>query len=131
MTLTTTKPRPTNKSNSCPVCGDTSGKCRTFTDKPLVLCMVESYAPSGWKDVGSSKDDLWRQFVPDTGATFDRDEWQRRKREEKPVAVSQTMSLIERDRFYRDWLAKGSLNERDRADLAATWRYRLLDRAVL
>jgi len=79
--------------------------------------MVESYAPSGWKDLGSSKDDLWRQFVPDTGATFDRDDWQRRKRQEKPVAVPQTMSLDERDRFYRDWLAKNSLNERDRADL--------------
>ncbi|KAM3113031.1 hypothetical protein [Phormidesmis sp. 146-33] len=72
---------------------------------------------SGWKDLGSTKDGLWKQFLPDTGATFDRDEWQRRKREEKPVAVPQTMSLDERDRFYIDWLAKGSLNERDRADL--------------
>ena len=116
MTLTGTKPKPTNKSNSCPICGDVSGKCRTFADKPLVLCMVADFAP-GWKDLGSSKDDLWRQFVPDTGATFDRDDWQHRKREEKPVAVPQTMNSDERDRFYRDWLAKGSLNERDRADL--------------
>lgn len=117
MTLTASKPRPTNKSNLCPVCGDVSGKCRTFADKPLVLCMVESYAPSGWKDAGSSKDGLWKQFVPDTGATFDRDDWQRRKRHEKPVALPQTMSLDERDRFYRDWLSNGSLTARDRADL--------------
>jgi len=116
MTLTGTKPKPTNKSNSCPICGNVSGKCKTFADKPLVLCMVADFAP-GWKDLGSTKDGQWRQFVPDTGATFDRDDWQRRKREEKPVAVPQTMNSDERDRFYRDWLSRSSLNERDRADL--------------
>jgi len=97
MTLTGTKPKPTNKSNSCPICGNVSGKCKTFADKPLVLCMVADFAP-GWKDLGSTKDGQWRQFVPDTGATFDRDDWQRRKREEKPVAVPQTMNSDERDR---------------------------------
>jgi len=117
MSLTATKPRPTNKSNSCPVCDDVQGKCRTFTGKPLVLCMVESYAPSGWKELGSTKDGQWRQFVPDTESTLDRDEYQRRKPKQKPVAAPQTMSLDERDLFYRDWLSKGSLNERDRADL--------------
>jgi len=109
-------PKPTNKSSSCPVCGDTSGKCRTFLDRPLVLCMEADFA-SGWKDLGSTKDGLWTQFAPDTESNFDRDDWQRRKREEKPVAVPQTMSLDERDRFYRDWLFENSLDERDRADL--------------
>jgi len=116
ISTSTSKPLFTKKSHPCPVCGDVKGKCRTFTDEPLVLCMVADFAP-GWKDLGFTKDGLWKKFVPDTGATFDRAEWQRRKLKEKPVAVPQTMSLDERDRFYRDWLSRSSLNERDRADL--------------
>ena len=116
MTLTASKPRPTHKSNSCPICGDVKGKCRTFADKPLVLCMTADCAP-GWKDLGSTKDGLWTQFAPNIESPCDRAEWQRRQRDEKPVAVPQTMSLEERDRFYQNWLANGSLNARDRADL--------------
>ncbi|MCY7273637.1 MAG: hypothetical protein LH702_07805, partial [Phormidesmis sp. CAN_BIN44] len=116
MTLAASRPKPTHKSNACPICGDVKGKCRTFAEKPLVLCMVADFAP-GWKAFGSTKDGLWTQFAPETGSPFDRDAWQRRQRDEKPVTVPQTMSLEERDRFYRDWLSKSSLNERDRADL--------------
>jgi len=116
MISTGSKPKPTNKSDSCPVCGDVKGKCRTFADKPLVLCMTADFA-SGWKEFGSTKDGLWTQFSPETGLPFDRHAWQQRQRQEMPVALPQTMSLEERDRFYRDWLANGLLNERDRADL--------------
>jgi len=116
MISTGSKPKPTNKSDSCPVCGDVKGKCRTFADKPLVLCMTADFA-SGWKEFGSTKDGLWTQFSPETGLPFDRHAWQQRQRQEMPVALPQTMSLEERDRFYRNWLANGLLNERDRADL--------------
>ena len=116
MTLTASKPRPTTRSNSCPICGDVKGKCRTFDDKPLVLCMTADFAP-GWKAFGSTKDGLWTQFAPETRSPFDQGAWQHRQRQEKPVAVPQTLSLEERDRFYRDWLANGSLTARDRADL--------------
>jgi hypothetical protein len=116
MTLTASRPKPTHKSNACPICGDVKGKCRTFDDKPLVLCMVADFAP-GWKAFGSTKDGLWTQFAPETDSPFDRDAWQRRQRDKTPVAVPPTMSLEERDRFYRDWLANGSLTARDRADL--------------
>ena len=98
MTLTDSKPRPTTRSNSCPICGDVKGKCRTFDDKPLVLCMTADFAP-GWKAFGSTKDGLWTQFAPDTSLPFDRHEWQHRQRQEKPALVPQTMSLEERDRF--------------------------------
>ncbi len=109
-------PIPTNKSTPCPVCGDVSGKCRTFDDKDLILCMTADSAP-GWKNLGFTKDGLWTQFAPDTESSFDRDEYQRRKTKQKRAAAPKTMSLIERDRYYSDWLSKGSLNERDRADL--------------
>jgi hypothetical protein len=92
------------------------GKCRTFADKPLVLCMTADFAP-GWKAFGFTKDGLWAQFAPETSSPLNQGAWQRRQRDETPVAVPQTMSLEERDRFYRDWLANGSLNARDRADL--------------
>jgi len=117
MNVATSNPIPTNKSTPCPVCGNVSGKCKTFDDKDLILCMVADSAP-GWKDLGFSKGGQWRQFAPDTESSFDRDEYQRRKTKQKSAAAPKTMSLDERDRYYRDWLAKSSLNERDRADLA-------------
>jgi hypothetical protein len=123
MTLTASKPRPTNRSNSCPICGDVKGKCRTFDDKPLVLCMTADFAP-GWKAFGTTKDGLWTQFSPETRSLFDQGAWQRRQRDEMPALVSQTMSLEERDRFYRDWLANGSLN-------AATRCHGSVDRPIL
>ena len=101
MTSTASKPRPTTRSNSCPICGDVKGKCRAFDDKPLVLCMTADFA-SGWKAFGSTKDGLWTQFAPETNSPVDRHAWQRRQRDERPVAVPQTMSLKERDRFYRN-----------------------------
>ncbi|GAP96115.1 DEAD/DEAH box helicase family protein [Leptolyngbya sp. NIES-2104] len=104
---------PTKKSNPCPVCGNVSGKCRTFDDKPLVLCMMAESAP-GFKALGFTKDGLWMQFAPDS-QSFDHAAYLDRKRE-KPEPP-ETMPIDERDQSYRDWLANGSLNERDRADL--------------
>jgi hypothetical protein len=108
------KPIPTKKSSQCPVCGDVSGKCRTFDDKPLVLCMGAESAP-GWKNLGFDRSGLWQQFVPEFGSNSDFTKYQ--ARDIQPVVVTETMGLEERDLFYRNWLAQGSLNERDRADL--------------
>ena len=47
---------PTRKSNSCPACGDVSGKCRT-TDSETVLCMetIDRFStPNGWKFLGTT-----------------------------------------------------------------------------
>ncbi|KAM3116343.1 DUF3987 domain-containing protein [Phormidesmis sp. 146-33] len=113
------KALPTNKGRECPVCGDVGGKCRTFTDKPLVLCMTSDFAP-GWKDLGFTRDGLWKQFVPDTGATFDRAAYLDRKRE-KPAPVT-TMSVEERDRWYRAIVGSLELTPEDREYLKSVRR---------
>jgi|GEM_PF-2912486 len=120
MIASATKFRPTSKSNCCPVCGDVKGKCRTIDSEPIVLCgnTQKGDEPSGWSYRKPATNPLWNVFAPDTGVPFDRDEYQRHQREQKPVEITPTMSLDERDLYYRDWLSKGSLNERDRADLA-------------
>ena len=48
---------PSSKSNSCPVCDDTTGKCRTVVDSEIVLCMrtLDQFsAPTGWKFLGTT-----------------------------------------------------------------------------
>ena len=48
---------PTGKNNSCRVCGDVSGKCRTFADSPIVLCMntTDQFStPNGWRFLGTT-----------------------------------------------------------------------------
>lgn len=117
------KPIPTKKSNPCPVCGDQSGKCRTHSDSPIVLCMTLTSSldtAPGYHYIKPTKNRSWAIWAPDDDAKFDRHAWKQRTevtRQIKQVELANVMSLDERDRFYCDWLAKGSLNERDRADL--------------
>jgi hypothetical protein len=118
------KPIPTRKSNPCPICGDISGKCRTHTDSPLVLCMTSAKqldSTLGYRYIKPTRNKQWEIWVPNGDAKFDRHAWKQRTeltRQIKQVEQAKVMSLDERDRFYRDWLAKGSLNERDRTDLS-------------
>ena len=60
---------PTKKSNPCPVCSDTSGKCRTTNDDPKILCgnLGSGDAPIGYRYVKPSQN-FWNIFVPDTQA---------------------------------------------------------------
>ncbi|NJM56337.1 MAG: hypothetical protein HC857_01160 [Synechococcales cyanobacterium RU_4_20] len=115
---------PTKKSNPCPVCGDTSGKCRT-TEGDLVLCMTLESA-AGWRSLGATKDGTWFKFVPDSGETSPQQrEQQRRDREaikaERAALERQrradAMPAELRDRHYRRLLDQLSLHPSDRADL--------------
>ena len=57
---------PTKKSNSCPICSDISGKCRTQDHSPIVFCgnLGRGEAPSGYHYVRPSKN-FWNIFAPD------------------------------------------------------------------
>lgn len=112
------KPNPTNKANSCPVCGDVSGKCRTFDDKPLILCMVAESA-NGYRNLGKDKSSLWNQFVPES--EFDRNDWKERKQAESALVINapETMSLSDRHAWYENFIESKKLSERDRAELAS------------
>lgn len=108
-------PIPTIKTNSCPVCGDVSGKCRTFDDKPLVLCMVKDSA-IGYRSFGKDKSDLWNQLVPESDC--ERNDWKDRKQAESSIAIApETMKLSDRHAWYEKFLNRGSLCERDRTEL--------------
>lgn len=55
---------PTNRRNPCPVCNDTSGKCRT-TDTDLLLCMSLEGDQPGFAYKGKTKDGMWSKFYPE------------------------------------------------------------------
>jgi len=76
MTLAASKFRPTNKSNSCPVCGDVKGKCRTIYSEPIVLCgnTAKGDEPSGWSYRKPASNPLWSVFAPDD--SNDSQNWQ-------------------------------------------------------
>ena len=76
---------PTNKSNPCPVCSNTTGKCRTQYNSPIVLCGNLGFgdAPIGYRYVKPSSA-IWNIFAPDTQS----DDWQ-----------TQLESRIKRDRI--------------------------------
>jgi hypothetical protein len=110
-------PIPTVKTNSCPACGDVSGKCRTFDDKPLVLCMVKDSA-IGYRSFGKDKSNLWTQLVPESEC--ERNDWKERKQAESSIAIApETLNLSDRHAWYEKFLAKKSLSDRDRADLVS------------
>ena len=57
---------PTKKSNSCPICSNTSGKCRTQDHSPIVFCgnLGQGDAPIGYRYVKPSSG-IWNIFAPD------------------------------------------------------------------
>lgn len=73
---------PTKKTNPCPACGDTKGKCRTFSDSPVILCMNSAggLERMGWINTGDTKDGLWGKLIPDDEQTRGKS-WQEQQEE--------------------------------------------------
>ena len=120
------------KSNPCPICENSSGKCRqSATDLNYWQCMsftdVKLWEMVGnYKCLGLTKDGMWNQFhLEDEDAEDERrDEWLRRKEERKEqiAKVQQEkakQSLTDRDRHqqYMALLSELTLHPKDRADL--------------
>jgi hypothetical protein len=81
---------PSNKNNSCPICDNTSGKCRqSREDQDYWQCMTYADAKkgdiiSGYKCLGHLKDGLWDQFRIDNSQEWSeqqRQEWQARNQQ--------------------------------------------------
>lgn len=119
---------PTRKQNPCVICGDTSAKCRE--GDVARLCMTFSDAIQnipGFKFVGRTKNDLWGKWIEDTGQDWteqQRLDWQREQQQlraqrerEEARRKAESMSAIERDRYYRQLLDQLTLHPDDRADL--------------
>ena len=124
-----------NKRNGeCPICGDTSGKCRTKSNSPgeLILCMnlageAKGTIIDGYKCLGDTSDGNWAKFVPDNTAEWTQQQREERRREreiirqqreeEEKKRQSESLSAKERDKQYRKLLSELSLNDKDRKDL--------------
>lgn len=115
---------PTRKPNPCPLCQDTTGKCRQ-TD-PIHLCMnfADAIAPiPGFQFLGQTKDGLWGKWIATDGQNWSeqqRQEWQRQREERLALETTQratTLSAESRDRYYHQLLTQLTLDPVDRADL--------------
>ena len=116
----------TNRSNSCPVCGDTKGKCRSLSDSDLILCMDLAGTPkrekvAGYVCLGDTSDNLWSKFVPDNQEEWDeqkRREWQARRQQQAPVPQHSALSATELDKQLRAVARqRGTLATKDLEDL--------------
>ncbi|MEC4818612.1 MAG: hypothetical protein SAK29_35865, partial [Scytonema sp. PMC 1069.18] len=120
----------TNRSNPCPVCGDTRGRCRHLPDSPdTILCMTatDAYsAPPGWRFLKLTRDGLWGIVRQDTGDTDEasRREWAERWRSLQAERLQQekarhaaSLSEEARDREVRDILRQLRLCSQHYEDL--------------
>ncbi len=119
----------TRKDHQCPVCDDSTGKCRVFDDSPVVLCMNLSTSyqgdrTNGYKFLKQSKNQSWGVWVPDQGEnTFDRDKWQETRRskqqESDRIAAeqSQTLTKDERSQAWNEILDSLTLAEDHRQNM--------------
>ncbi|NER29092.1 MAG: hypothetical protein F6J89_16010 [Symploca sp. SIO1C4] len=131
---------PTNRHNPCPICGDTSSRCREKrgNDQDLWLCMDNAGARKGEiiNDhicVGVTRDGLWGEFVEHNQIIKSRDylsealrrrerlrrkeEREAKKKREEATKKAAELSAAERDRCYREILEQLDLAESDRRDL--------------
>ncbi len=122
---------PTRSNNPCPICDNTSGKCRT-TDTKIVLCMTfadafnQANAPD-YKYLHTTKDGLWGVYVPEADRNYsdaEREQWKRQREAIKAQRVSEEqqqyskrLDAIARDREYRKLLDQLTLSHTDRKDL--------------
>lgn len=118
----------TRNNNPCPLCNDTTGKCR-ITEK-IYLCMNFAEAASGipgYRFLGRTKDDVWGKWIEDTGRSWseqEREEWQRERQrlqnlraQEEQARRTLALPAQERDRLYTRLLDQLTLHPDDRADL--------------
>lgn len=127
--MSVSKFRSSNKSNPCPICSDTTGKCRDNGD--IYLCMTLSDTRVGevineYKCI-ANKSNGWATFKVDNSQEWSeekRKEWeekrQQRQREqakEHEERRRRSLSAEERDKQYRALLAQLNLHPDDEADL--------------
>jgi hypothetical protein len=105
----------TKSSNPCPICGDIKGKCRTFHDSELVLCMTGAGGlidTVGYKYRKDTADGNWGIYAPDNQENFDYSEYQRQKQEraeqraeaerlKREAHRKEALPIKERNKHYR------------------------------
>lgn len=124
---------PSRKHNSCPICENTSGKCRqSREDADYWQCMTYADAKkgeviSGYKCLGHSKNGLWGQFRVDNSQEWSeqqRLEWKQRNQQRQQEIVKdeeqrrqKSLKAENRHAQYTSLLSELSLHSEDREDL--------------
>ena len=124
---------PSNRNNPCPVCEDTSGKCRqSREDQDYWQCMTyadsrKGEIVSGYKCIGTTKDRTWAQFRLDNSQEWSDQQRQNRQQENQRRRQKQaseheqrrrrSLSALQRHEQYTQLLAELTLHPDDKADL--------------
>ncbi len=122
----------TRRGNPCPICEDTSGKCREHRDGEIFLCMTYADArlgeiQSGYKCLKEAKSGNWASFKLDNTQDWSdqqRLDWQVRNEQRRLAQAKEdgerrrrSLSAVERDKQYQELLGSLTLHSDDRADL--------------
>lgn len=119
----------TSKSNPCPICDNTTGKCRQGReDQDYWQCMSSADVAkgsilNGYKCLGVTKDRAWGQFKPTDGNPNKQEAEQRRsyrelaKRKEREELAKGALPIEDRDRAIRRLHTHFGLSQRHREDL--------------
>ncbi len=127
---------PTNHHNSCPICQDTSGDCRTTFDN-LILChsfIDTDSGVEGYSWIKSSSNGVWGVHVPDKGKEFEPSSYERylaqkaaQELNRKQFLARNALDAQGRDKAIRKLSRYVGLNARHREDLI---RRGLSERAI-
>jgi hypothetical protein len=117
---------PTNHHNSCPICQDTSGDCRTTEDN-VILChsfIDLDSGIAGFKWTKASSNGVWGVHVPDNGKEFNREQYERyqqlraeSERNKKQFLADNALNANGRDKAIRKLANYVGLSDRHREDL--------------
>ena len=133
----------TNRSNSCPVCDDTTGKCRinSHSDNGYVQCMtlvdvIKGQSENGYTCIGTTKDGMWGQFIPNEEYYKNKPQQQqlnptqarlllkakveaKKAKAQQEIKTEAELSLdrVTRHENYTRLLSELTLDDRDKADL--------------
>lgn len=119
---------PTNRHNSCPICQDTSGDCRTTTGK-LTLCHSFIDIDSGvanYSWLKSSSNGVWGVHLIDDGKEYNREQYERYlaqkiafERDRKQFLANHALDASRRDTAIRRLSRYVGLSSKDREKLQA------------
>ena len=121
---------PTKSDNPCPICDDIKGKCRIApNDQDFVLCMTHpsDVGLADWKYLGETNGSYFAGKYVRKRPESDRQEGQERQANNLKLRMAQHKAkrdglakwpdAAQRDRLYRVYLEKLSLDAVDKADL--------------
>jgi hypothetical protein len=118
---------PTRSSNPCPICNDITGKCRIVSED-FVLCMTHPTNAEvlGWRYRGETKGSYYGGRYEALRAESEAEQATRREtarllaaaeEKAKQQRYAQLPAIAQRDRQWRNYLAKLNLNDIDRTNL--------------